>query len=101
MSNTKGGYVYIMSNRSRTILYTGVTSHLISRVVEHKEKRTPGFTAKYNCCFLIYFEFHETIEAAIERETQLKRWKREWKENLIKSFNPQLKDLWKDIEGCE
>ncbi|MBX9851218.1 MAG: GIY-YIG nuclease family protein [Cytophagaceae bacterium] len=97
----KGGYVYITSNKSRTILYTGVTSHLISRTTDHKEKKKPGFTFKYNCLYLIYYEFHETIEAAIQREKQIKKWKRSWKENLIKSFNPQLKDLWNDIEGCE
>ncbi|MBX9853739.1 MAG: GIY-YIG nuclease family protein [Cytophagaceae bacterium] len=97
----KGGYVYIVSNKSRTILYTGVTSNLIARTFEHKEKKLIGFTYKYNCQYLIYYEFHETIETAIEREKQIKTWKRLWKENLIKSFNPQLKDLWNEIEGCE
>ncbi|MBX9850772.1 MAG: GIY-YIG nuclease family protein [Cytophagaceae bacterium] len=96
----KGGYVYITSNKSRTMLYTGVTSHLISRIADHREKKQAGFSFKYNCLYLIYYEFHETIEAAIEREKQIKRWKRAWKENLIKSFNPQLKDLWNDIDGC-
>jgi putative endonuclease len=98
---SKGGYVYIMSNKLRTVLYVGVTSNLINRTSEHREKLLDGFTLKYNCQHLIYYEFHDAIEAAIEREKQIKKWKRQWKENLIKSFNPQLKDLWNDIEGCE
>jgi putative endonuclease len=98
--NAKGGYVYILSNQSRTILYIGVTSNLISRVNEHKEKLNEGFSSKYNCIYPVFYEFHDTIEGAIEREKQLKKWKRDWKENLIKSFNPQVKDLCKEIDGC-
>jgi putative endonuclease len=96
--NPKGGYVYIMSNKLRTTLYTGVTSDLVTRVYQHKNGIGSIFTKKYKCHFLIYYEFHETIEAAIEREKQIKKWNRSWKENLIKPFNPQLEDLSDDIE---
>jgi putative endonuclease len=99
--NAKGGYVYILSNKSRTILYIGVTSNLKSRIVEHQEKIFDGFTSKYNCIYLVYYEFYETIVDAIEREKQLKSWKRQWKENLIKTLNPQIKDLNNLIDGCD
>jgi putative endonuclease len=59
------------------------------------------FTKKYKCKDLIYYEFYDSIELAIERETQLKRWKRAWKEDLIKKFNPQLKDLYATLEGMD
>jgi putative endonuclease len=97
----KGGYVYIVSNTLRTVLYIGVTSNLYSRIYEHKSGEGSKFTSKYNCTDLIYFEFYESIEEAIEREKQLKKWKRVWKENLIKKMNPMLKDLFKDIEDFE
>ena len=99
--NAKGGYVYIMSNRLRTVLYTGVTSNLLSRVYDHKHETGSEFTKRYKCFYLVYYEFHESIEAAIEREKQIKKWGRTWKEDLIKKFNPQIKDLWNRIDGCE
>lgn len=95
----KGGYVYIISNRTRSVLYIGVTSNLEKRVSEHKNGEGSVFTKRYNCCDLVYYEFHDHILAAIEREKQLKKWKREWKDKLIKSVNPHFDDLSNEIEG--
>lgn len=86
-------YTYIMSGH-RKCLYIGVTNNLLRRVYEHKEKRNPSsFTARYNIKQLVYFEAHQSIEAAIEREKQLKRWSRSKKIWLIKKFNPAWRDL--------
>ena len=85
-------YVYIMTNKSRT-LYTGVTNDLERRVYEHKQKRIPGFTAKYNITRLIYFEVTEDVGAAIAREKQIKGWLRTKKIALIESVNPGWADL--------
>ncbi len=85
-------YVYIMTNRSRT-LYTGVTNDLERRVYEHKEKVLPGFTAKYRITRLVYFEVTHDIHAAIARERQIKGWLRAKKMALIGSANPEWKDL--------
>ena len=95
---SKGGYVYIVSNKSRSVLYIGVTSNLYARVYEHKSGEGSQFTRKYRCTDLIYFEFHESIESAIDREKQMKKWKREWKENLINEFNPLKRDLFNEVE---
>jgi putative endonuclease len=92
------GYVYIMSNRRRNVLYIGVTSSLVNRVNQHKSGIGSEFTRKYNCFDLIYFECFRFIEEAISREKQLKNWKREWKFDLIKTLNPKLKDLSGEIE---
>jgi len=74
----RGGCVYILTNKSCTVLYIGVTSELFFRIKEHKEKYYPSsFTAKYNCDRLVYFEQFSTIEEAIAKEKQLKNWKRE------------------------
>lgn len=90
-------YVYIITNEKIKPLYIGVTNNLIKRVYEHKNKLTKGFTSKYNCKKLVYFEKFETPYDAITREKQLKNWHREWKLNLIKEFNPDFKDLYKEI----
>lgn len=88
----KGGYIYIMSNKSRVVLYIGVTSDLETRVYQHKNGIGSKFTSKYRCYDLIYYEVFNHIESAIAREKVLKRWNRRWKEELITSFNPQLRD---------
>ncbi len=88
-------YVYIMSNVSRT-LYIGVTNYLERRVYEHKQKLTEGFVKKYNVTILVYYEETNAVDAAIEREKQLKGWKRKKKIDLIESVNPEWKDLSKD-----
>ena len=85
--------VYIMTNYSETSLYIGVTSNLQKRVWEHKNKVVEGFTKKYNVDKLVYYELTDSIESAINREKQLKRWHRQWKINLIKEMNPEFKDL--------
>ncbi len=89
----KGGYIYIMSNRWRTVLYIGLTSDIKERVWQHKTGFFKGFTKKYNCVDLLYFEFFPDIGDAVVREKQMKAWKRDWKMELIKKENPDLKDL--------
>ena len=89
----KAGYIYIMSNKNRTTFYIGVTSDLEKRVLEHKSGDGAKFTDKYNCTSLVYYETILDIKQAIQREKQLKNWHREWKLNLIKELNPELKDL--------
>jgi putative endonuclease len=88
----KNYYVYIMSNKSKTI-YIGVTNDLARRIYEHKNKMIDGFTKKYNLTMLIYFEVFNSVEDAIRREKQLKNWHRQWKINLIESINKDWKDL--------
>jgi len=95
----KGGYIYIISNKNRTVLYIGVTSDLYNRISEHKELKGSVFAAKYNCVDLLYYEFYEAIDIAIDREKQLKKWKRVWKDELIKKFNPNSRDLYEDVEN--
>jgi putative endonuclease len=85
-------YVYIMTNRSKT-LYTGVTNDLTRRVYEHKNKMVEGFTKKYNITTLVYFEETRDVQAAIEREKQIKGWLRNKKVALIESVNSEWKDL--------
>ena len=88
----KNYYVYIMTNRSRT-LYTGVTNNITRRVWEHKSKCIEGFTKKYNITFLVYHETTTDVMAAISREKQIKGWRRERKIKLIEEMNPEWKDL--------
>ena len=88
----------IMSNKSRSTIYTGVTNNVYYRAFQHKNNMGSVFTKRYNCTDLIYYEFHSRIEDAITREKQIKKWKREWKNNLIAEFNPLLKDLFSESE---
>ena len=74
-------YIYFLANHYNNVLYVGVTNNIIRRIAEHKTKINKGFTYKYNCDKLVYYEKHNTITAAIAREKQLKNWKREWKIN--------------------
>ncbi len=92
-----GAFVYFMANKYNTTLYVGVTNDLLRRVAEHKTHINKGFTDKYNCEKLVYFEDLVTIEYAIEREKQLKKWRKEWKNNLICSMNPNWDDLSESI----
>ncbi|MCD2421396.1 GIY-YIG nuclease family protein [Niabella pedocola] len=85
--------VYIVSNYLRTVLYIGVTNDLVRRMQEHKSGDGAGFTARYHCYYLVYYEDFSDIRNAIAREKQLKRWHREWKLNLIREQNPDMKDL--------
>ncbi len=93
----KGGYVYIVSNVYRTTFYIGVTSNLSRRAWEHKSGNGSVFTRKYNCNDLVYYAFFGRITEAIDREKQLKKWKRSWKIELIKDFNPDMKDLYEEV----
>jgi len=90
-------YVYILSNKTNSVLYIGVTNDLVRRVWEHKNKILKGFTSKYNVCKLLYYEVFEDELTAIAREKELKHFKREWKENLINKMNPQKIDLYDEI----
>ena len=90
----RGGCIYIMTNYQKNTLYIGVTSDLRCRVEEHKTKKHPlSFTAKYDLTFLIYYETFYAIEEAIEREKQLKKWRRAKKEVLISKINHSWNDL--------
>ncbi len=94
---SKNYYVYILTNNTNTVLYIGVTNDLTRRAWEHREKKSKGFTEKYNVRKLVYFEQTESVEAALIREKQLKNWKRAWKEKLVEEMNPDWKDLYKQF----
>ncbi|MCV9388805.1 GIY-YIG nuclease family protein [Reichenbachiella ulvae] len=98
MTRAKGGYTYIMSNVHRTTLYIGVTSDLYTRVYQHKYEYGSAFTKKYNCVDLMYYEFHPDIETAIKREKRLKKYKRDWKWDLIDEMNPERRDLFDEVK---
>ena len=85
--------VYIMSNQANNVLYIGVTNNLVRRVWEHKNNEGGVFTNKYKCVKLVYYEDYNNVDAAINREKNLKDWKRSWKEDLIMKDNPDYKDL--------
>jgi putative endonuclease len=93
----KGGYLYIESNFTRSTLYTGVTANLSVRSHQHKTGEGSKFASKYKCVDLVYYEFFESIEEAILREKQIKKWKREWKIRLIKEMNPNFMDLYDEV----
>ena len=89
--------VYIMTNKGRRVLYTGVTSNLFKRVAEHKDKVVSGFTSVYNVTKLVYYEEHNTMEEAIACEKKIKGGSRQKKLDLIDSRNPEWKDLYDDF----
>ncbi len=96
----RGGITYLMTNKNNTTLYCGVTSDLVSRVMEHKDKDYPrSFTARYNLFKLVYFISFGSIEEAIEHEKYIKGKRRSWKNELINSINPDWKDLWEEIKN--
>ena len=90
-------YVYILTNKRYGTLYTGVTSDLVSRIWQHRSDIIDGFTKKYAVQRLVWYEEHGSIEDAIEREKNIKRWRRSWKIELINQTNPAWRDLYKDI----
>ena len=95
----KESYVYIMTNKNKTTLYIGVTSDLIKRVFEHRNHEIKNsFTDKYNCESCVYYEKFNDINQAIDRETQLKKWNRQKKKDLINSKNPEWISLVDDNE---
>ena len=95
----KRGYVYILANRAYGTLYVGVTSNLAKRTWEHREHLVPGFTNRHDVTRLVWYECHDSIDAAITREKQLKKWHRDWKVNLIQTMNPEWRDLYSDISA--
>src|SRR4029077_20258860 len=90
-------FVYIMTNMPFGVFYIGVTSDLVKRAYEHKNKLIDGFTKRYNLTKLVYYEMYHDAETAITREKTLKRWPREWKINVINKFNPDWADLYENI----
>ena len=90
-------YVYILASKERGTLYVGVTNDLMRRVYEHKEGLAEGFSMRHGVKRLVYFETHESIEAAILQEKRLKRWRRDWKIELIERDNPHWVDLYKTL----
>lgn len=94
-----GGFVYIITNKNNTVLYTGVTSELRARIDQHKSKYYPNsFSEKYNCDKIVWYQQLDYIEDAIAREKQIKAGNRMKKEELIQKMNPEWRDLWDDIQ---
>jgi putative endonuclease len=89
--------VYILASKRNGTLYIGVTSNLVQRIWQHRNKLIDSFSKKYNVTQLVYFEQHQDIEQAIIREKQLKKWNRKWKLNLIEKDNPEWIDLWDQV----
>jgi len=89
--------VYILSSKRNGTLYTGVTSNLIKRIWQHKNNAIEGFTKKYSIHFLVWYELHETMESAIQKEKNIKDWKRTWKLRLIEEKNPLWDDLYNEL----
>ena len=97
----KGGYVYILASRRNGTLYLGVTSDLVARIHKHRTGETGGFTDRYGVTRLVYLEAHDEIGPAIAWEKRLKRWRRQWKIDLIERDNPDWRDLWPGIVGTD
>ena len=93
----KAGFVYIMASQRNGTIYIGVTSDLAKRGWEHRNEIVPGFATKYRCHHLVWYEAHDSIEAARQRELQMKEWKRDWKLREIEGFNPNWDDLYERI----
>ena len=90
----KSGFVYIMANRKNGALYIGVTSNLVKRVWEHRAGVIGGFTKRYGCKLLVWFEAHDDLQEARRRELQMKEWKRAWKVKRIEEQNLEWEDLY-------
>lgn len=89
-------WVYIMASVARGTLYVGVTTKLSERVHQHREGLIPGFTKTYRVKMLVFYEPHDSIVAAIQREKNIKHWPRAWKIELIEGMNPAWRDLWRE-----
>jgi putative endonuclease len=87
-------YIYILANKKNGTLYTGMTSNLLRRIIQHKNGVFKSFTKRYDISKLVYFEISEDVRSAIIREKRIKRWKRKWKIGLIEKNNPQWQDLF-------
>jgi len=97
ISVNKQPAVYILASKRNGTLYIGVTSDLVKRIWEHKNNMLEGFTKRYNVHRLVWYELHESMESAINREKRLKDWKRKWKMELIERNNPNWQDLYNTI----
>ena len=91
--NDSQSYVYLLTNKSNGTLYTGMTNNLMRRIWEHKHRINEGFSKRYGLYKLIYFEIFKNPMDAITREKRIKKWKRQWKIELIEAMNPHWKDL--------
>ena len=89
--------VYIMANQPNGTLYLGVTSDLPQRAHQHREGLIDGFSKKYGCKLLVWYEQHEQMHTALAREKEIKKWRRTWKLRLIETSNPQWRDLYQDF----
>ncbi len=94
---TRSYFVYLLASRRNGTLYVGVTNDLTRRVCQHKQGLVEGFTKKYGVKMLVWYEQTESIESAVLREKQIKRWNRDWKIELIRASNPQWRDLYEEI----
>lgn len=91
--------VYMLSTGKRGTLYIGVTSDLVARTWQHRAHAVDGFTKRYDIDELVWYELHESMESAIQREKRLKKWNRDWKLRLVEKANPEWRDLWPDISS--
>ncbi|RDE06870.1 GIY-YIG nuclease family protein [Sphingomonas aracearum] len=91
------GFVYIMASRRNGTIYIGVTSNLLKRVLEHRAGIIEGFTKKHGCKLLVWYEAHDSIESARQRELRMKEWKRDWKLREVEGLNPDWEDLFDRI----
>ena len=91
------GWLYILASKPGGTLYVGVTNNLVRRVLEYREGLVEGFTRRYRVKTLVYYEQHQTMPLAIQREKNIKHWPREWKIDLIVSLNPEWRDLYPEI----
>lgn len=99
MSTQKDFYVYMMASKKNGTIYKGITSNLQKRIWEHREGVTKGFTKQYGVKKLVWYEHCETWDNAVAWEKRLRRYKRQWKINLIEEQNPEWHDLWNEING--
>ena len=91
------GYVYVMASRRNGTLYLGVTSNLVERAYQHRNALIQGFSKRYGCKTLVWYEAHDDIQDARARELQMKKWKRSWKLDIIEGMNPEWRDLFEEI----
>ncbi len=89
--------VYLLASKKNGTLYVDITSNLLKRVWEHKNNTVKGFTNKYDVHALVWYEVHETMTSAIQREKNIKNWERDWKINTIEKMNPSWRDLYPDL----
>jgi len=94
---SRGGYVYIMASRRNGTIYLGVTSDLPARAYQHRNGLIDGFTRKYGCKMLVWYEAHDDIQDARARERQMKKWNRRWKLRVIEEINPGWDDLFESL----